>query len=389
MIVRRNTIMAVCIGIVGLLAVIGLAIANITADEGENELQFVHVVMRHGTRTPASTYPNDPYIHESFYPIGWGQLTNAGKLLQYNTGKYLRERYGKFLGDNYYPDEYYTQSTDVDRTKASVQLTNAGLWPPSAVQTWGPIDWQPVPVHAQPLDQDDLLLVRVPCARYHQELNAVKQSKEVRKLYDENQELFRNLQRVTNMTVKEFDDVQDIYTTLKAEESFNLTLPSWITEYYPEKMEFASGFSYYLTSYNDQLRRLKGGPLLKKITEDWKAKRDGTIRPKSRKAVLYGGHDFTIANILGALKVLEPHTPDYGVAVLLELYKNTKTNDYWVEIFYRNSTEVAPTKLTLPGCSTRCPLDKVLELTKAVIPGDFAEECKTDEDVTIPTPIGP
>lgn len=36
--------MAVCIGIVGLLAVIGLAIANITADEGENELQFVHVV---------------------------------------------------------------------------------------------------------------------------------------------------------------------------------------------------------------------------------------------------------------------------------------------------------------------------------------------------------
>lgn len=50
---------------------------------------------------------------------------------------------------------------------------------------------------------------------------------------------------------------------------------------------------------------------------------------------------------------------------------------------------MAPTKLTLPGCSTRCPLDKVLELTKAVIPGDFAEECKTDEDVTIPTPIGP
>lgn len=136
------------------------------------------------------------------------------------------------------------------------------------------------------------------------------------------------------MTVKEFDDVQDIYTTLKAEESFNLTLPSWITEYYPEKMEFASGFSYYLTSYNDQLRRLKGGPLLKKITEDWKAKRDGTISPKSRKAVLYGGHDFTIANILGALKLLEPHTPDYGVAVLLELYKNTKTNDYWVEVTY-------------------------------------------------------
>lgn len=35
--------------------------------------------MRHGARTPADTYPNDPYLNYNFYPVGWGQLTNVSK----------------------------------------------------------------------------------------------------------------------------------------------------------------------------------------------------------------------------------------------------------------------------------------------------------------------
>lgn len=72
----------------------------------------------------------------------------------YELGKYLRSRYGQFLGDIYDPTEYYTQSTDVDRTKASVEVVNAGLWPPKGEQKWGPLDWQPIPVHSEPLNTD-------------------------------------------------------------------------------------------------------------------------------------------------------------------------------------------------------------------------------------------
>lgn len=78
----------------------------------------------------------------------------------YEFGKYLRERYDGFLGKLYYPDKYYVQSTDVDRTKASLQLINAGLWPPEPVQKWGPLDWQPIPVHSEPLDQDSVSLFK-------------------------------------------------------------------------------------------------------------------------------------------------------------------------------------------------------------------------------------
>lgn len=38
---------------------------------------FLLQVFRHGPRTPADTYPNDPYVNETFAPYGWGQITNV------------------------------------------------------------------------------------------------------------------------------------------------------------------------------------------------------------------------------------------------------------------------------------------------------------------------
>lgn len=37
-------------------------------------------IARHGARTPVDTYPNDPHINDTFYPVGWGQLTNVSIL---------------------------------------------------------------------------------------------------------------------------------------------------------------------------------------------------------------------------------------------------------------------------------------------------------------------
>lgn len=34
-------------------------------------------VFRHGARTPVTTYPNDPYVNDTFYPTGWGHVTNV------------------------------------------------------------------------------------------------------------------------------------------------------------------------------------------------------------------------------------------------------------------------------------------------------------------------
>lgn len=34
-------------------------------------------VFRHGPRTPADTYPTDPHVNQTFYPYGWGHITNV------------------------------------------------------------------------------------------------------------------------------------------------------------------------------------------------------------------------------------------------------------------------------------------------------------------------
>jgi len=40
-------------------------------------LELVHIVFRHGIRTPVDTFPNDPYLKDSFKPTGWGHVTNV------------------------------------------------------------------------------------------------------------------------------------------------------------------------------------------------------------------------------------------------------------------------------------------------------------------------
>ncbi|XP_063930430.1 testicular acid phosphatase homolog [Zophobas morio] len=380
------------VGVMGVITAIFLAIIGLVVYPGVNgepkELQLLHVILRHGARTPADTYPNDPYINETLFPVGWGQLTNHGKLDMYNLGKFLRQRYDKFLGPHYSPDEYYTQSTDVDRTKTSLQAINAGLWPPETDQKWGPLAWQPIPVHSEPLSQDHLLLVRKPCAQYHLELERVMKTPEIQTKLKQHEDLFREISDVTGKTVTNFDDVQDVYSTLRAEEGYDLVLPEFIKPYYPEKMVPPTIFSFVLNAYSDKLKRLKGGVLLKKLISDWRSKADGTIKPPQRKAFLYGGHDSTIVNILRTLDVWDPQLPDYGITILLEFSTDKATNTHGLEIFLRNSTTREPYRLTVPGCDEFCPLDNLVKLTANVVPDDWEAECRSDDPDFVPPPPG-
>nr|XP_008190580.2 PREDICTED: venom acid phosphatase Acph-1 [Tribolium castaneum] len=385
---KRALIAGMLLATVVFFAIIGFGVKSSDSDR-TNELVLLHVIIRHGARTPVDTYPKDPYINESFYPVGWGQLTNKGKLELYNMGKFLRKRYDKFLGPHYTPDIFYAQATDVDRTKASLQMINAGLWPPQIEQKWGPLDWQPVPVHSEPLSEDSLLLVRRPCANYHLELDRVLKLPEIRKKFEENDELFRELSEKTGKSVKNFDDVQDIYNTLKAEDDFNLTLPDWTKDYYPERLTPPTAFSFVLNTYTDKLIRLKGGVLLKKLVTDWTDKVKGTLRPAQRKAFLYGGHDSTITNLLRALDVGDPQIPDYGTMILLEFSQDYITNTFGVEIYLRNSTG-EPHKLKIRDCIEFCPLFHVKRLRYDVIPDNWDKECKSyDPNYTPPPPRGP
>lgn len=77
---------------------------------------------------------------------------------EYSIGKMLRQRYNDFLGDLYHPKDVYARSTDIDRTKMSLYLVLAGLYPPSKEQNWNSnLPWLAIPTHYAPERVDNLL----------------------------------------------------------------------------------------------------------------------------------------------------------------------------------------------------------------------------------------
>ncbi|CAG2065557.1 unnamed protein product [Timema podura] len=200
------------------------------------------------------------------------------------------------------------------------------------------------------------------------------------------EELYKFLQEQTGLEYKDPDDVQSLYSTLKAEEDFNLSLPEWTRGVYPDQLVPLTVFSYMLNAYNTQLQKLKAGPLLKKIIGDTDAKISG----ESRKTMyMYSGHDSTISNILLALGVWEPQLPVYNIMVLIELHR-TLDSGYGVKVFLRNTTAVPPHLLTIPGCEQLCPYDKFLQLTSQVVPTDLDTACKVDNpDFVVPIAATP
>lgn len=367
--------------------------SGLEAAARDYELKQVHVVFRHGQRTPADTYPNDPLVNSTFTPYGWGQLTNFGKRSLYDIGSWLRHRYGELLGKLYYSDTIYAQSTGVSRTQMSIELVLASLYPPVGTsQEWNrDLNWQPIPYFSEPLDQDTLLLVRKSCPRYHEALMEVMESNGIRKILNESQDLFDNLTTITGMDIKTPDDVQSLYSTLKAEAEFGLPLPNWTKYYYPDKLLPLSTLSYVLNVYNDELKRLKGGPFLKKTISEWDAVIASNKSPatKNKKMYLYAGHDSTVVNILSAFNVWREQIPGYAIMALFELYKHRRTDEYSVRIYQKNVGE-SPISLLIPGCSEYCPVKKLKSLLNNHVPIDMSGHCKAHvAGFEEPPPSGP
>ena len=74
-------------------------------------------------------------------------------------GQALRKRYKKFLGSYTY-EIVKARSSDYARTKVSLQLVLAGLFPPEGALVWNKnLKWQPVASEYWPMRRDHVTLV--------------------------------------------------------------------------------------------------------------------------------------------------------------------------------------------------------------------------------------
>lgn len=102
-----------------------------------------------------------------------------------------------------------------------------------------------------------------------------------------------------------------------------LTLPEWTNDYYPDKLIPLTLYDLQLNVYNDPLKRLKGGPFLKKIVIDMLAKKDNTLVPQERKMFMYIGHDSSIVSLLDVMHVWNNQIPNYNIMTMIELHEDS------------------------------------------------------------------
>lgn len=120
----------------------------------------------------------------------------------------------------------HAQSTSIPRTKMSLQLVLAALYPPKETSLeWNKnLNWQPIPYTNDPIEQDVLLLPHVfagACPRYEKEFKRVLNS-EMKDELEENSEMFEELSNFTGWNITTPKDIQHLYDVFKTEASFCL-----------------------------------------------------------------------------------------------------------------------------------------------------------------------
>lgn len=233
-------------------------------------------------------------------------------------------------------------------------------------------------------------MVRTSCPRYYEALEEVFQLPEIQQVMTENEELLSDLSRITGMPVKTPDDVQSLYSTLRAESEFGLKLPKWTKGYFPDRLLPLTELSYIYNVYTDELKKFKAGPFLKKMIGEWQQKRSNSIKPKDSKIYLYTGHDSTVVNVMAGIGVWQQQIPVYGVMGIFELLEDVESGEWGVQVYQRTNATSGAIPLTIPGCEHFCPLDKFIELTQKLIMRDAKSECAAQNDkFTEPPPAGP
>ncbi|XP_046327992.2 prostatic acid phosphatase-like [Haliotis rufescens] len=349
-------------------------------------LRLVNLVYRHGDRSPFMTYPNNPNAIEKYWPQGLGWLTMEGMKQHYSLGRFIRRRYSGFLSDKYLHTEITVESSDVDRCLMSAYSNLAGLYPPSGDQVWNNnIPWQPIPVHTRPEPGDNMLAMEKPCKKYDQLQTVNFASNRVKQLVAGNMDFVRFLSSKSGYKPFTVQHVLPVADTLHCEKTHNITWPAWVNQPVYTKLRELQQIGYDLL-FSDNVGRLKGGPLLKKWIE--LAHLKVAYKSYSSKMNMFSAHDSTVVAILSALKLYNNLIPPYTSTVFMELHE-TGAGVFHVELYYRNvsstdpNDDTQPHQLTIPGCTSQCPLAKFVSLTKDMVPTDWDAECAASGTGTI------
>jgi len=343
---------------------------NMFEDRNDDTLQLAHVIFRHGDRTPDVTtlYPNDPYINETYFPYGLGQLLPAGRDRSYRLGKELRARYNNFIGPIYFPDLLEARSSSYPRTQMTLQLVLSGLFPPTNDFKIGSLNWQPIPYNFVERSRDDLIATYVMCEKIFDMAEELEATPYYKKKLKPLNSLYEYLSIHSGWNVNNTRLLFFIQNSIKCETEWGFPMPDWATKLPWKKFEAAAAKFWVVLSDTPRFRQILIGNLLKKIINNSKDKIERTLKPSARKLYLYAGHDFNIFPMLRALGYNEEKLTPYNAYIAIELHK--VNGIYGIKAFYQDYEKRQPKAIKFPKCGTFCPFEEFVNLVDENIAGD-------------------
>ncbi|KAJ8916057.1 hypothetical protein NQ315_010925 [Exocentrus adspersus] len=367
-------------GVLALVFMISRCTHGYAVESDGNELVLVAVLYRDGDKTPTSSFPKDPYFDLAYWPMGFGQVTEQGKLRQYRLGQWLRERYSGFLPDVYNVSDIYVRSTDTDRALISAQANLAGLYPPIKNEKADDVQLpQYIPIHTLPTNEDQVLYMERPCPKFYRLYDEVKDTDFFKNINKDFAEFYDEVSKVTGWQIDDVDyfyslqSVLNVYANVAPE-----YLPSWYQDLDKDKVQYLAGLSYARYTFTDDLKRLGDGPFFDHLLNHFDKIMDKD--QPSQKFLMMSAHSATISSVLNGLRLFDYKQPEFASVIIWELRKGSD-GGYYINMFYRRNAEVEMEQLKLSQCSSDCKYQTFRSIVEplAVELGAWDLECQEQE----------
>lgn len=366
---------------------------------------FVHLIYRHGDRTPVKLIPTDTANNLStWFQNALGELTPMGMKEHFILGQQLAQRYSNWVDPASLATQMRIRSTDYNRTLMSAYANLAGMFHRSTdlmkpnVNGW-PGQWQAMPVHTMPLNQDNVLWWPLcKSADWYIKPDIVYKSSAWLNLVKQNQNFLNEISNKSGIGNLTLDKIWMVRDPLHFESIYHdkHKLPPWVTPSVFNKIQGLWAQSSMFLFHQPELARLKGGSLLGEILGRMINKAKCTVYPhqchttmKTLKLYVYSAHDLTLMALLetlartnvgsqtGAAALTGGKLPSTASCIAFELYQETD-GSFSVEVYFKNDYNSSKW-VSVPvsgGCASgHCSLTAFRQRSLPFIPLNWKYEC--------------
>jgi hypothetical protein len=378
-----------------------------TSDMADLQLQQVQIVFRHGDRTPLAVLPghlapaqtwtcdsfevaesvpleSDPsFSFQRFFINGLnflpgtcstGQLTMLGAKQHYELGSQFRQRYVdtlQFLPAEFDPSTIKIRSTDVYRTRLSVQSQLHGLYPPSTRSSVN------LPIYTVDPGTEYFYPNTDACPNLKPLLQATQNTPEYHAFEAAMEPTLEQLENILGVSAAEMPSWTSLYDIVTAAQAHNQTLPQGFDDALIAKINYAANFIMNVSFSTDKIRRLGMGRVVADLKQNFLDAIQG--RPTT-KYNLFSAHDTTVGPLVIALGVWDGVWPPYASHLELELWRSASSGAYFVHGSYNGKDVVFPTC----GGQAVCPWEQFVQTTDSLIMSDWRAECGLAEGMKAP-----